>query len=162
MRVRYWVAFWASILLAVVLLTAGVGKLMGQSAFLLTLETWFVSENIANWVANWLPWVELVLGLCLLVGFFPQIAAGITALVVAAFAMHNGWMIANGLGHHPCHCLGIMDNIMGEMSTVTSLYVDIGLIILALAVYFSYPGRFLNTRPWFMRWREIVESPAEE
>jgi uncharacterized membrane protein YphA (DoxX/SURF4 family) len=161
MRVRYWVAFGASIVLAVVLLTAGVGKLMGQGAFLLTLETWFVSENIANWVANWLPWLELVLGLCLLVGIFPQIAAGITALLVAAFIMHNGWMIAHGLGYQPCHCLGVMERIMGEMSTVTSLYVDIGLIILALAVYFCYPGRLNNVRPWFLRWREIVEKPAE-
>jgi uncharacterized membrane protein YphA (DoxX/SURF4 family) len=162
MRTRYWVAFGASILLAVVLLTAGVGKLMGQSAFLLTLSTWIVSENIANWVAGWLPWVELVLGACLLVGIVPQIVAGITALLVAAFAMHNGWMIAHGLGYQPCHCLGIMDQVFGgELSTIGSLYVDIGLIILALAVYFCYPGRLSNVRPWFMGFEKIVKSPAE-
>jgi len=40
--------------------------------------------------------------------------------------------------------------------------VDVGLIVLALAVYFCYPGRLLNTRPWFLRWREIVESPPAE
>jgi len=162
MRYRYWIAFVASILLALVFLTSGVGKLMGQSAFLLTLSTWLISENVAAWVASWLPWVEIVLGLCLLVGIFPQIAAGITALLVAAFAMHNGWMIGQGLGYEPCHCLGVLEQMMGEMSTVTSLYVDIGLIVLALAVYFCYPGRVLNTRPWFLRWREIVESPPAE
>jgi len=161
MRVRYWIAFIASILLAVVLLTAGVGKLMGQSAFLLALSTYVLSPEAAAWVATWLPWVELVLGLCLLVGILPQIAAGITAVLTAAFIMHNGWMIAHGFGYEPCHCLGILDRVMGEMSTVTSLYVDIALIILALAVYFCYPGRLLNARPWFMRWREIVESPEE-
>jgi len=162
MRYRYWIAFGASILLALVFLTSGVGKLMGQSAFLLTLSTWLISDNIAAWVASWLPWVEIVLGLCLLVGIFPQIVSGITALLVAAFAMHNGWMIGQGLGYEPCHCLGILDQLMGEMSTITSLYVDIGLIVLALAVYFCYPGRVLNTRPWFLRWREIVESPPAE
>ena len=162
MRYRYWIAFGASILLALVFLTSGVGKLMGQSAFLLTLSTWLISDNIAAWVASWLPWVEIVLGLCLLVGIFPQIVSGITALLVAAFAMHNGWMIGQGLGYEPCHCLGILDQLMGEMSTITSLYVDIGLIVLALAVYFCYPGRLLNTRPWFMGWREIVESPPAE
>lgn len=162
MRYRYWIAFGASILLALVFITSGVGKLMGQSAFLLTLSTWLVSENIAVWVASWLPWVELVLGLCLLVGIFPQIAGGISTLLIAAFIMHNSWMIANGLGYEPCYCLGILDRIMGEMSTITSLYVDIGLVVLALAVYFCYPGRLLNVRPWFMGWREIVASPSKE
>ena len=162
MRYRYWIAFGASILLALVFITSGVGKLMGQSAFLLTLSTWLVNENIAAWVAGWLPWVELALGLCLLVGIVPQIAAGISTLLIAGFIMHNSWMIAHGLGYEPCHCLGILDRIMGEMSTVTSLYVDIVLIILALAVYFSYPGRLLNVRPWFLRRREIVAKPSAE
>jgi uncharacterized membrane protein YphA (DoxX/SURF4 family) len=163
MRYRYWIAFVASILLALVFITAGVGKLMGHSAFLLQLSTYIISQNTATLVASWLPWVELVLGLCLLVGIFPQVAAGITTLLVAAFIMHNGWMIGQGLGHEPCGCLGIMDRIFsGELSTVGSLYVDIGLVVLALAVYFCYPGRLLNTRPWFMGWREIVESPPAE
>ena len=162
MRYRYWIAFGASILLALVFLTSGVGKLMGQSAFLLTVSTFVLSPQFASLLASWLPWVEIVLGLCLLVGIFPQIVSGITALLVAAFAMHNGWMIGQGLGYEPCHCLGILDQLMGEMSTITSLYVDIGLIVLALAVYFCYPGRVLNTRPWFLRWREIVESPPAE
>ncbi len=163
MRYRYWIAFVASILLALVFLTAGVGKLMGQSAFLLQISTYIVSEGAAAMVASWLPWVELVLGLCLLVGIFPQIVSGISTLLIAAFIMHNGWMIGQGFGQEPCGCLGILDRVFtGELSTVGSLYVDIGLIVLALAVYFCYPGRLLNTRPWFLRWREIVESPPAE
>ncbi len=163
MRYRYWIAFGASILLALVFITSGVGKLMGQSAFLLALSTYIISPDAAAWVTSWLPWVELVLGACLLVGIFPQIAAGISTLLIAAFIMHNGWMIANGFGHEPCGCLGVLERLFtGELSTMGSLYVDIALVILALAVYFCYPGRLLNTRPWFMGWREIVESPSKE
>jgi uncharacterized membrane protein YphA (DoxX/SURF4 family) len=161
MRTRYLVAFIASILLALIFLTSGVGKLMGQNAFLLTLSTWLLNDTIANGLGMVLPWVEVVLGLCLLVGLFPQIAAGLVALLAAAFAMHNGWMIAHGLGYEPCHCLGVLEQLMGEMSTINSLYVDIGMVVLALGVYFCYPGKVLNTRPWFLRWREIVE-PAED
>jgi len=163
MRYRYWIAFVASILLALVFLTAAVGKLMGQSAFLLQISTYIISESAAALLASWLPWVELVLGLCLLVGIFPQIVAGISTLLIAAFVMHNGWMIGQGFGYEPCHCLGILDQLFrGSLSTIGSLYVDIALIVLALAVYFCYPGGVLNTRPWFLRWREIVESPPSE
>ena len=163
MRYRYWIAFGASMLLALVFITAAVGKLMGQNAFLLQVSTYVISDNIAALVAGGLPWVELVLGLCLLVGLFPQIASGLSTLLVAIFILHNAWMITNGLGHEPCSCLGVLDRVFtGELSTVGSLYLDIVLVILALAVYFCYPGRLLNVRPWFMRWREIVESPAAE
>jgi len=163
MRYRYWIAFAASILLALVFITAGVGKLMGQSAFLLHISTYIISESAAALLASWLPWAELVLGLCLLVGIFPQIVSGISALLVAGFIMHNGWMIGQGFGYEPCGCLGILDRVFtGELSTLGSLYVDIALIVLALAVYFGYPGRLLNARPWFWRWREIVESPSKE
>jgi uncharacterized membrane protein YphA (DoxX/SURF4 family) len=163
MRYRYWIAFGASILLALVFITSGVGKLMGQSAFLLQISTYIISPGAAAMLVNVLPWLELVLGLCLLVGVFPQIAAGISAMLVAAFIMHNSFLISRGLGYEPCGCLGVMERIFGgNMSTITSLYVDIGLAVLALAVYFCYPGRLLNARPWFMRWREIVESHSKE
>jgi uncharacterized membrane protein YphA (DoxX/SURF4 family) len=162
MRVRYWVAFGASIVLALVFITAGVGKLMGHGAFLLTVSTYILGFEVSNFITTWLPWLELVLGLCLLVGIIPQIVGGISVLLIAAFIMHNGWMIAHGLGYEPCGCLGVFERIFGgNMSTTASLYVDIGLIILALAVYFSYPGRLGNVRPWFLRWREIVERPSE-
>jgi len=163
MRYRYWIAFGASMALAVVFIAAGVGKLLGQSAFLLELSTYIISDQLAAWLATWLPWLELAVGLCLLVGIVPQIASGIAVLLVAAFILHNSFMIANGMGYHPCGCLGIFDRVFGgELSTVGSLYVDIGLVILALAVYFCYPGRLLNVRPWFLGWREMVGTPPKD
>jgi uncharacterized membrane protein YphA (DoxX/SURF4 family) len=150
-RYRYWVALGASILLALVFLTSGVGKLLGHSAFLLTISSWVISEEFAAFIAGWLPWVELALGACLLIGIAPQLAGGISTLLIAGFILHNSWMVSNGLGHEPCGCLGVLDIVFrGEMSTMSSLYVDIGLIVLALAVYLVYPGKLLDVRPWFM------------
>jgi len=163
MRYRYWIAFGASMVLAVIFIAAGMGKLLGQSAFLLTVSTFVLSPHFAAWLATWLPWLELAVGLFLLVGIVPQIAAGIAVLLSASFILHNAWMIVNGFGHEPCHCLGVLDRIFGgEMATITSLYVDIGMVVVALAVYFLYPGRLLNVRPWFLRWREIVEKPPKD
>jgi uncharacterized membrane protein YphA (DoxX/SURF4 family) len=163
MRYRYKIAFGASMALAVVFLTAAVGKLLGHSAFLLSVSTYILGVEVSHFITAWLPWLELVVGLCLLVGIIPQIASGISVLLVAAFILHNSWMIIHGLGYEPCGCLGVFERLFGgEMSTMTSLYVDIGLLVLALAVYFCYPGRLLNVRPWFFRWREIVESPPKD
>ena len=157
MRYRYWIAFGASMALAVVFITAGVGKLLGQGAFLLQIsETYKVGGALSEWLAVGLPWVEIGLGVVLLVGIVPQIAGGVATLLAGAFTMHNGWLIANGFGSEPCECLGVLDRIIGDMSTTASLYVDIGLVVLALAIYFCYPGRLLNTRPWLVGWKEIT------
>jgi len=161
-RYRYWIALGASILLALVFITSGVGKLLGHSAFLLTVSTFLINEEFAAFVATWLPWAELVLGACLLIGIVPQLAAGISTLLIAGFILHNSWMISQGLGHKACGCLGILDKLfMGELSTVGSLYVDIGLIVLALAIYLGYPGKLLNVRPWFLR-RGQTDSASTE
>jgi uncharacterized membrane protein YphA (DoxX/SURF4 family) len=163
MRYRYKIAFGASMALAVVFIAAGIGKLLGQNAFLLELQTFILNARLAAFVATGLPWLEIAVGLCLLVGIVPQIAAGVAVLLSAAFILHNGFIIANGMGYEPCSCLGVLDIIVGgELATTSSLYVDIGMLILALAVYFTYPGRLLNVRPWFFRWREIVESPPKD
>ena len=163
MRYRYWITFGASMLLALVFLTSGVGKVLGQSAFLLEISAVVVSTSLVNLIAEWLPWVEIILGACLLIGICPQPAAGLSTALAGAFIWHNSLLISYGLGHKPCGCLGILDRVFGgELSTVGALYIDIGLIILALAIYFSYPGRFLDVRPWFLkRGRTPSGSSAE-
>jgi hypothetical protein len=41
--------------------------------------------------------------------------------------------------------------LTGELSTLDSLYMDIGLLVLVFLIfYFSYPRTFFNLRPWFM------------
>jgi len=162
MRYRYWISLAAAVVLAVVFLTAGVGKLMGQSAFLLNVSSFVLNERLAGAIASWLPWVELVLGAVLLIGFTPQLAGGVATVLVGAFIFHNTWMVSHGWGYQPCGCLGVLDKLFqGKLSTVGSLYLDIGLFALALTVYFAYPGRLLNTRPWFLG-RGKAATPKED
>jgi uncharacterized membrane protein YphA (DoxX/SURF4 family) len=162
MRYRYWLTLGASILLALIFLTAGVGKLLGHSAFLLTIESSVLgNQELAAFVASWLPWVELVLGACLLVGIVPQIVAGLSTVLIACFIGYNSLIISQGFGYKPCGCLGVLDRLFqGRLSTTNSLYIDIGLIILALAVYFAYPGKLLNVYPWFLKRGRVEDSTA--
>ncbi len=148
----------ASVLLAVVLVAAGAGKLMGQSAFLLELSRVFVSTGLNSFVGHVLPWIEILLAVSLLVGIAPQLAGGLTSVLFAGFIFHNVWLIAHGLGYQPCGCLGVMECITGgSLSTFGALYVDIVMFALALAVYFLVSGRVLDFTPWF--WKKDTSRP---
>lgn len=152
MRYRYWLTLVSSLLLGLVFLSAGVGKLASQSAFLLELNSRLESPELAGLIAAWLPWVEIVVGLCLLGGIAVQIASGAAATLATVFIFHNSWMISQGYGYKPCSCLGIFEQLVqGKLSTVGSLYIDIVMLLLTLAVYFCYQGRLFNLRPWFLK-----------
>ena len=153
MRVRFWLMLVASIVLGIVLVAAGIGKLLGHSAFLIELNaTGFLPPWFAGVAANWLPLAEIVIGLALLSGTFTQLAAMLSTLLFAAFGFNNIWAIAHGLGYQSCSCFGIFEKIFqGKLSTTNALYVDIGMFVLALVVYFAWPGKFTNIRPWYFR-----------
>ena len=111
---RYWISLGASVVLGLVFLTAGVGKVLGEGAFLLQLSTLVMNPAIASAIAAVLPWVEIILGTLMLTGIAPKIAAGTSALLVASFIYYNGWMISQGFGFEPCGCLGIMERLLGD------------------------------------------------
>ncbi len=161
---RYWLTLGASMVLGLVFVTAGVGKLVGQSAFLLNIQSVsFFPPIFVAIIGYWLPWAELVLGLLLIAGVFTQLVALVSTALVAAFIFHNSWMISQGSGYEPCGCLGAFDKLFeGKLSTIGSLYVDIGLLILAVVVYFGYQGRFFALRPWFLRRGSMVSGSSPD
>jgi len=162
---RYWLTIGASIVLALVFLTSGLGKLLGQSPFLLSIPyPVFLAPILVNIVNDWLPWGELILGLLLIMGIATQITALLSIVLVASFIFHNSWMVSQGMGYEPCACFGLFTQVFqGKLSTIGSLYVDIGLFILALSIYFGYEGRFFNLHPWFLgRGRKDNQVLTEE
>lgn len=140
-----------SLLLGLVFLISGVGKLPGQSAFLLNIESALSLPPIVITVTtNLLPWVEVILGACLIIGIAVQFVALLSTALIAAFILHNSWIISLGLGYRPCPCLGVFERVFeGRLSTTGSLYIDIGLFALALIIYFGYPGKSFDVHPWF-------------
>ncbi len=151
MRYRYWVELSASILLGIVFITSGVGKLLGQSAFFLSMSSSAVLPLVfATIIAAWLPWVELILGVSLIVGVLSRFAALLSSVLAIDLIIYNTWMISHGLAYEPCGCLGIFERLLrGSLSSMNALYVDIGLLTLALVIYFFYPAKLLNVQPRF-------------
>jgi len=155
MRYRYWISTGACIILGLILVTAGVGKLLGQTEtfrIFYTLPTAIFTPPLINAVSLWLPSIELIIGLLLIIGIAVKLMATFSSVLIAAFIASNSWLLSHGLGPEPCDCFGILDRIFqGELSTIGALYLDIGMLALALAIIFSHPGKLLTVRPWFLR-----------
>ena len=150
---RRLIAIGASIILGITFIISGLGKLLGLEELLAT--TWLlpiISQEFGTIIAYVLPWFELLLGIVLVMGICTLLVVSFSFLLVTALILYNSWMIAQGWAYESCLCFGVFEKIIkGELSTLDSLYIDIGLFVLVcLILYFSYPRKFFNLRPWFM------------
>ena len=143
----------ASVFLGLTLLVSGSGKLPGQTEFIDILIQSFWTPPVAYFIGYCLPWVEIILGVLLLVGSFPRIAAGLCLPLIAGFMANNSWALSQGIEQFPecSHCFGIWGEWLGAISPLQALYLDIVLFCLALIVLLFYPSNFLSFRPWFIK-----------
>ncbi len=152
----------ASVLIGVVFLASGSGKLLapheapGQVVDLISaivpqaLLTPYVLHFLYNILVPYiLPSAELVLGIMLLIGAVPRLAATLTTPLAVAFASTNIWALSRGNYPTCASCFGIWENIFGHLTPLQSLIIDIVLLLLALAVIFFHPGTFLSSRKRF-------------
>ncbi|HAV10786.1 MAG TPA: hypothetical protein DCX22_04145 [Dehalococcoidia bacterium] len=150
----------ACIIVGLIILAGGTGKLFGygelpgQSIEFLNviIPDWlgtpafyeFIGEVLFPWV---LPLIETLLGIFLIIGFVPRLMATITLPLSGAFLANNAWTIAQGTNKFPdCACFGIWEEIFGIISPLQSLFLDIGMIILAVVIIIVYPGKYLASR----------------
>ncbi len=153
MKLKFWISTSASILLGLVFLVSSLGKLLGGNAFLLSMSVLSIyPQSFRIFIADWLPWGELLLGITLVLGIAPQLVSLIATVLIGCFIFQNSWMILNGYAYEPCHCFGLLERIFeNHMSTSNALVVDIIMIIFSISIYFLNSGRILEWRPWFMR-----------
>jgi uncharacterized membrane protein YphA (DoxX/SURF4 family) len=148
----------AAIILGFIFVTSGTGKLPRQGEF---LEIIFYSQLIfpfmVNFVNHWLPWVELALGILLVLGIMNKFMASISAVLIVCFIINNAWMQSRGMGYVSCGCFGVWDRILaGDLSVDGALYMDIGMLVLVLLILLLYPRKFFDIRPWFSRDKKLT------
>ena len=162
LRRRQWVSIGASIILGLILLTAGLGKILnpGQpvgiafnpfSGFLATYLDQIVHVN--------LPRVEVLVGALLLFGIAARLMAAVAGAMTLGYAANNAFLLSQGRGYEPCSCLGAIDRLIGaQLSTRGSLTIDIIMLILALVIIPGYRQDFLDMNPWFVRSKAPKDS----
>ena len=143
----------SSIFLGLTLLVSGIGKLPGQAEFIDALLQSFWTPSVAYFIGYCLPWVEIILGVLLLIGVFPRIAAGLSLPLTAGFMANNSWALSQGIEQFPqcAQCFGIWEEWLGSISPLQALCLDIVLFCLALIILLLHPRGFLTYRPWFIK-----------
>ena len=150
---RYVVVVGSAMLLGIILLVSGTGKLPGQAEFIDVLLKSFWTPPIAYFAGYCLPWLELVLGILLYLGVFPRIAAALCLPLIIGFIANNSWALIQGVEEFPrCgRCFGIWEDFLGALSPLGALLIDILLLGLALIVLLLHKENFLVFQPWFIR-----------
>lgn len=117
-------------LLAAVFLTSALGKLRDRRAFAaIVLDYRILPRRWARRFAIVLPWLELALGLMLLLGLGTKVAAALSALLLLTFIIAMGVNLRRGRTDLSCGCGGARHaQKIGRRLIVRNL----GLILLAL------------------------------
>ena len=154
MRYRQWIGVGAGIILGLIFVAAGLGKLLQAEAFKIFFNPFpsALAPAFAEAVFVWLPSIELIVGLLLIIGVAAKLMAAFSSVLIAGFMANNSWLLSRGLRYEPCGCFGWVE---AKLSIVGALYLDIGMLALVLIILFCYQGDFFNSYPWFWRKGEI-------
>lgn len=97
-----WTTVVLRLLLGAVFLYASFDKIMHPEAFAQSVYNYqILPDSTVNLVALTLPWLELLLGLCLVAGFW---LPGVTVISTGLLAVFTGAMVFNEIRGLDIHC----------------------------------------------------------
>ncbi len=158
--VRSIISIIACVLIGAILLIAGIGKIAefgtipGQTDFLDKFIPDFIfTPDVARFIGLFfIPWIlpiaEIIIAAALIIGIWPRIFAIICIPLFLGFMANNSYAIANGMEKFPeCECFGVF----GALTPIQSMYMDIGMFILAVLIIVIHPGGFFAHQFWINR-----------
>ena len=162
LRHKHRISIGAGIILGLIFVVAGLGKLLHQPdtvrIFFIPLPD-FLTQAVAKAVFNWLPRIELAIGLLLIAGIATKLVAIFSLVLIAGFITHNSLLIINRLGGEPCDCLGKLVNIpITELSVTGALVIDVVMLALILLILFWGQRTFFDVHPWFLAGDRIAKK----
>lgn len=144
-RYKNWAGIGSGLILGIIFITSGAGKLANPGGFLTSLgNTPLLPLTVNILIAQWLPGVELALGLLLILGISAKFMSSVSSLLVIGFIVHNSWIITHKSATEPCDCLGEVGRMLAEsqrlviMTAQNALYMDIGMLVLAIIILCAY------------------------
>jgi uncharacterized membrane protein YphA (DoxX/SURF4 family) len=162
-RFKRWLGPGAGIILGLIFLLSGVGKLLNEYDVFFIFFTPFADFLLpfARLIYLWLPVVEIAVGLLLITGVLARPAAALAVVLIAIFLANNSWLIAHGFGAEPCGCFGVLEELARiRVLTIGAMVLDAVMLLLALAALFLARVSFFNINPWFWAEKRPVDEEA--
>jgi uncharacterized membrane protein YphA (DoxX/SURF4 family) len=140
------------LILGTILILAAVGKIPEQARFVDVVTSYgLLPWSLARAYGSILPWLELTLGACLVLGFLTRLAAGTGILMIISFIVANGTAVYSR-DIMECGCFGLIYEGTGYLTfikTSDALVIDIVMVAMALAILFYGGGRWsLDSLLW--------------
>jgi uncharacterized membrane protein YphA (DoxX/SURF4 family) len=141
---KYNLPLLARFILGTVFIYASLDKIADPIAFSINIDNYHISPiAINNLAALIIPWVELIIGLCLITGVFLEGASILTIglLVFFIFIITQAYM--RGISLH-CGCFKTLaDPDLGDLKQemLLRIFQDILFLGLAIIVYFRHTFR---------------------
>lgn len=130
-------------ILGLIFIYASIHKIADPIAFSETIYNYrILPDMLVNFLAIWLPWLELFAGLSLIIGIYIKGGALIISILSMAFAIVVGTALFRGLDIS-CGCFYAYDT--EEIIEWTYMAQDLCLLIMGLQVLFFDNGRYILT-----------------
>mgnify|MGYP000527405044 CR=1 FL=1 len=138
-----WLTFMARLILGGILVAAGGLKIDNLQKSAMAVRSYeMLPIGVANFLGYALPWIEIGIGLLLVIGVAVGISGLLGALTMFAFiiAISQAW--ARGL-NIDCGCFGGGGKVDPEDTKYLSEIIrDIGLLVLGIYLYYFPKGKF--------------------
>ena len=141
--IQPWLTLLARLILGGVLLAAGGLKMGNLQKSAMSVRAYeLLPIDLANFFGYVLPWIEMGMGLLLIVGAVVSIMGLLGALIMLAFVVAIAQAWARGLSID-CGCFGGGGEIdPGETKYLSTILRDLGFFLLGVYLYYFPKGRF--------------------
>jgi uncharacterized membrane protein YphA (DoxX/SURF4 family) len=128
-----WIALAARVAVGLVLIAAGALKASSApEEFSYIIEQYqLVGSDVALVIATFMPWVELIVGYALVLGWFTRPASGLAALMFASFTFALASTKLRGIELPNCGCFGSS----WHMPPSATMILDLLLLFCCLAAF---------------------------
>lgn len=123
------------ILLGLIFLFAGIAKILDPVRFIFTLRQFnLFSEAVIPFMALYLPWLEFILGLFLILGLLYRASAFLLACLNTIFTIAILTVIARGM-EIDCGCFGMFADVLKIPDSADITAIIRNVIFIGISVY---------------------------
>ena len=122
------------LIVGAVFLIAGISKIPMQPEWVEAIIAFKILPlPLARAYASVLPWLEITIGACLILGLFTRVFSMVSIPIIASFVVANAWILSFGGGGECPSCFGELVT----MDNKVALVIDVLLLIGALLIFFQ-------------------------